>query len=127
WIFKLGGARGGGDCWTIVWHQIPEDRRLERSRLARRLRFLGFGSVQDSVWVSPHDHSSEVAELLEDLGVAGFGTVFVASARDGPGWPTLVRRGWDLSGLGERYEAFGTEFSRFLDSDASLADREAFE
>ena len=44
-IFTLGAVRAGRDCWTIVWHQIPEDRRLERSRLARRLRFLGFGSV----------------------------------------------------------------------------------
>jgi phenylacetic acid degradation operon negative regulatory protein len=53
--------------------------------------------------------------------------VFVASARDGPGWPALVARGWDLGGLGARYESFGSEFSRFLDSDASLADRAAFE
>jgi len=126
-IFTLGRLPADVGPWTVLWHQIPEGGRLERSRLARRLRFLGFGSVQDSVWVAPHDHSSEVAELLDDLEVAGFATVFVASAREGPGWPALVARGWDLSGLGERYEAFGSEFSRYLDSDASLADREAFE
>jgi len=126
-IFTLGRLPAGVGPWTVLWHQIPEDRRLERSRLGRRLRFLGFGSIQDSVWVAPHDHSAEVVELLGELGVADHGTVFVASAREGPGWPALVARGWDLSGLGERYEAFGTEFSRFLDSDASLADREAFE
>ena len=63
-IFSLGDPRDGGGTWTLLWHQIPEDRRLERSRLARRLRFLGFGSVQDSVWVSPHDHFAEVVELL---------------------------------------------------------------
>src|SRR5437660_8937413 len=42
-IFSLGDPPSAGDCWTVVWHQITEDRRLERSRLARRLRFLGFG------------------------------------------------------------------------------------
>ena len=42
--------------------------------------------------------------------------------------PALVARGWDLSGLGESYEAFCAEFSRYLTApDASLADREAFQ
>ena len=126
-IFMLGRLPADPGPWTVLWHQIPENRRLERSRLGRRLRFLGFGSVQDSVWVSPHDLSAEVAELLGELGVAGFATVFVASAREGPGWPALVARGWDLSGLGESYEAFGAEFSRYLGADVSLADREAFQ
>ena len=113
-IFSLGRLPADAGPWTVLWHQIPEDRRLERTRLGRRLRFLGFGSVQDSVWVAPHDHSSEVAELLGELGVAEFATVFVASVREGPGWPALVERAWDLSGLEERYEAFCSEFSRYL-------------
>jgi len=126
-IFTLGRLPADVGPWTVLWHQIPEDRRLERSRLGRRLHFLGFGSIQDSVWVAPHDHSFEVAELLDDLEVAGFATVFVATVREGPGWPALVARGWDLSGLGERYQAFVSEFSRYLSPDSSLADREAFE
>jgi phenylacetic acid degradation operon negative regulatory protein len=123
-IFTLGRLPADLGPWTVLWHQIPEDRRLERSRLARRLRFLGFGSVQDSVWVSPHDTSTEVVQLLGELGVAEHATVFVASARDGPGWPALVRRAWDLNGLEERYEAFCSEFSRH--APASLGDRDAF-
>jgi phenylacetic acid degradation operon negative regulatory protein len=108
----------------VLWHQIPEDRRLERTRLGRRLRFLGFGSVQDSVWVAPHDHSSEVADLLGELGVAEWGTVFVSNVHPGPGLPALVSRGWDLSGLEEGYEAFCSEFSRY--ESTSLGDQEAF-
>ena len=55
-IFTLGRLPAGSGPWTLLWHQIPEERRLERSRLARRLRFLGFGPVQDSVWIAPQDH-----------------------------------------------------------------------
>ncbi len=78
-IFSLGELGASDpDGWTVLWHQISEQRRLERARLARRLRFLGFGSVQDSVWVSPHDHSAEVGALLEELGVSGSAVVFVA-------------------------------------------------
>jgi phenylacetic acid degradation operon negative regulatory protein len=125
-IFGLGEPRAAGDGWTVLWHQIPEDRRLERSRLARRLRFLGFGSVQDSVWVSPHDHSDEVVQLLGELEVAPYATVFVAQVGSMEGLPALVRRAWDLSGLLERYESFDAEFSAFRRRGVRLSDAEAF-
>jgi phenylacetic acid degradation operon negative regulatory protein len=126
-IFTLGRLPTDAGPWTLLWHQIPEDRRLERTRLGRRLRFLGFGSVQDSVWVSPHDHSGEVLDLLGDLGVADSAAAFVASMRPGPGLPAMVARAWDLSGLEERYDAFCSGFQGYVGSQGpSLGDREAF-
>jgi phenylacetic acid degradation operon negative regulatory protein len=125
-IFTLGEPRAVREGWTVVWHQIPEDRRLERSRLARRLRFLGFGSVQDSVWVSPHDHSDEVSKLLSELNVATFATLFVAQPTALEGLPALVGRAWDLSGLFERYETFDADFSQFRRRGVRLSDAEAF-
>jgi phenylacetic acid degradation operon negative regulatory protein len=127
-IFSLGHVHEAEGDWTVLWHQIPEDRRLERSRLARRLRFLGFGSVQDSLWVSPHDHSGEVAQLLEELSVAGHATVFTAHPDAVLGLPALVSRAWDLSGLVDRYEAFSDEFSALCRPRAftALDDRESF-
>jgi phenylacetic acid degradation operon negative regulatory protein len=128
-IFTLGRLPANIGPWTVLWHQIPEDRRLERARLGRRLRFLGFGSVQDSVWVSPHDHRDEVAELLAELGVAEHALVFVSllGSGAGGGLPALVARAWDLSELEGRYEAFCSGFDRYLEPDApALSDREAF-
>ena len=128
-IFTLGRLPANIGPWTVLWHQIPEDRRLERGRLGRRLRFLGFGSVQDSVWVSPHDHRDEVAELLRELGVDEHAIVFVSllGSGSGGGLPALVARAWNLSGLEERYDAFCSGFDRYLASDAPLlSDREAF-
>jgi phenylacetic acid degradation operon negative regulatory protein len=129
-IFLLGNPRDDGGTWTVLWHQIPEDRRLERSRLARRLRFLGFGSVQDSVWVSPHDHAEEVNELLAELEVLQFAAVFGARTDLGSslGLATLVGRAWDLTGLAERYEGFVAEFSPYGSAAARsrLLDSQAF-
>ena len=127
-IFSLGSPPPAGDCWTVLWHQIPEDRRLERSRLARRLRFLGFGSVQDSVWVSPHDHAGEVERLLDELDVGGFATLFRASVGSPSGLSALVSRAWDLSGLVERYEGFVASFKPYRSARgrSALTDREAF-
>lgn len=127
-IFSLGDPSDDEGTWTVLWHQIPEERRLELSRLARRLRFLGFGSVQGSVWVSPHDHSAEVVGLLSELRVSQYATVFTAHPDAVVGLPALVSRAWDLSGLVDRYEAFVGEFAplsarRAL---AGLSDRDAF-
>jgi phenylacetic acid degradation operon negative regulatory protein len=112
-IFSLGSPPSPSDAWTIVWHQIPESHRLERARLARRLRFLGFGSVQDSVWISPHNHAADVEKLVVDLDVATVTAVFLASVGSMHGLPALVARGWDLTGLVERYEAFVAEFGPY--------------
>jgi phenylacetic acid degradation operon negative regulatory protein len=126
-IFALGELGvTDSDGWTVLWHQIPEQRRLERARLARRLRFLGFGSMQDSVWVSPHDHCAEVGALLSELGVSGSAVVFVARLGFAEGLGAMVSRAWDLSGLAARYEAFDAEFSPYRRRGVRLDDREAF-
>jgi phenylacetic acid degradation operon negative regulatory protein len=127
-IFSLGDPRDGGGTWTLLWHQIPEDRRLERSRLARRLRFLGFGSVQDSVWVSPHDHFAEVVELLEELGVEEYATLFRAPVEAAAGLGSFASRAWNLAGLADRYDVFCAEFGAYLRGKRvrRLEDREAF-
>jgi phenylacetic acid degradation operon negative regulatory protein len=125
-IFSLGHPRDDATAWTFLWHQIPEDRRLERSRLGRRLRFLGFGSLQDSVWVSPHDHSAEVVELLDELGVSGYASVLLSPAESARGLQVIAERAWDLSGLAERYAAFEAEFGGYLSPLGELTDRQAF-
>jgi phenylacetic acid degradation operon negative regulatory protein len=127
-IFSLGDPRDDEGTWTVLWHQIPEDRRLELTRLARRLRFLGFGSVQGSVWVSPHDHSAEVVRLLAELRVADHATLFTAHPDAVVGLPALVSRAWDLSGLVERYEAFVADFEPLCHrrAIATMSDADAF-
>jgi phenylacetic acid degradation operon negative regulatory protein len=122
-IFTLGHPRPPGDGWTLLWHQIPDRRRLEHSRLARRLRFLGFGSVQPGFWISPHDHREEVGRLLAELGVSEFATMFLGAPH--AGIDALVARAWDLSGLASRYDAFCTEFSRYLCPDGRRGPRPA--
>jgi phenylacetic acid degradation operon negative regulatory protein len=127
-IFTLGHPREDDGSWTVLWYQIPPHRRLERSRLSRRLRFLGFGSIQDSVWVSPHDRSEEVIELLAELEVSEFATLFTAGSAGVAGLPALVARAWDLGGLVDRYEAFAAEFRPLQRgrARAALSEREAF-
>jgi phenylacetic acid degradation operon negative regulatory protein len=124
-IFSLGREPHRAELWTALWHAIPEERRLERARLARRLRFLGFGSVQDGMWISPHDRESEVVALIDSLGVGGYAGVMVGRPAVALDFRALASRAWDLDALDERYRAFIEEFSS-APAPAGVDEHEAF-
>ncbi|HWB57659.1 MAG TPA: PaaX family transcriptional regulator C-terminal domain-containing protein [Gaiellaceae bacterium] len=125
-IFSLGrDARPAGE-WTILSHAVPDERRLERGRLARRLRFLGFGSLQDGVWISPHDRAEEVTALLEELDLVGHAAVVLGRPAGPADLEALVARAWDVDGLAERYRAFELAFRRHAGRGNGLVDGEAF-
>ncbi|MFL5818744.1 MAG: PaaX family transcriptional regulator C-terminal domain-containing protein [Conexibacter sp.] len=127
-IFSLGKAPATGEQWTILWHAIPEELRLERGRLARRLRFLGFGTLQDGTWISPHDREREVVEVVDDLGVAQYVGVLVGRPALSLDFGKFVSRVWPMDELSERYRTYVQTFGRYAKGrrGGSLDDREAF-
>jgi phenylacetic acid degradation operon negative regulatory protein len=123
-IFTLGGETWDGR-WTVLWHWIPEQRRMERTRLGRRLRFLGFGQVQDGTWISPHAREAEVADVLADLGVERDAAVLVGEPGAGEGMRALLERVWDLDELDARHGAFLRAFGAY-EGRRDLGERDAF-
>jgi phenylacetic acid degradation operon negative regulatory protein len=109
-IFTLGESPRAETTWTVLWHSIPEGRRLARTRLVRRLRFLGFGPVQDGTWLAPHDREAEVAKLLDELDVAEHAGVMLGRPATAVDFGTFVARVWDLAGLASRYRLFVERF-----------------
>src|SRR3954468_7480959 len=55
-------AEQWGGTWVIVVFSVPERRRDVRHALRTRLRWLGFASLYDGVWVSPRPVAAESAE-----------------------------------------------------------------
>jgi phenylacetic acid degradation operon negative regulatory protein len=127
-IFSLGRGPHSADQWTVLWHAIPENERLQHARLTRRLRFLGFGSVQDGTWISPHDREADVAALILSLGLSEYIGVLLGRPASSFNFLRFARRAWDLDHLDARYEAFAQEFSRYRSerSRQRLSDRDAF-
>lgn len=127
-IFSLGRGSRRADLWTVLWHAVPEERRVERTRLGRRLRFLGFGSLQDGTWISPHHRADEVVRVLDDLGVGEHAGLLLARSVPYPDFRTFAARAWDLDSLAERYRAFAEEFGPYTGKGATAAldDRRAF-
>lgn len=109
-IFNLGRAPRAETTWTVLWHAIPEQRRLARTRLVRRLRFLGFGPVQDGTWLAPHDREREVATLLAEHEVTEYAGVLLGRPATSVDFALFVTRVWDLVELAARYESFVERF-----------------
>ena len=118
--------------WLVVAYSLTERRRWQRERLRSRLSFLGFGSLGNGIWVSPHDLRTGVREILASNGVARDVTV-VYGVLD---WPidavALVARAWNLDALAERYAEFAARHDAAFGQDRErirrrqLDDREAF-
>lgn len=128
-IFRLGWAVERWDGrWTMLWHAIPETRRVERARLGRRLRFLGFGSVQDGTWISPHNRERDVVELLREIGVEEHAGVLIGRPAKDIHLHAMIERAWDLEELANRYEMFVETFDEYRSpaKQKKLSDREAF-
>lgn len=109
-IFTLGRAVPDTPQWTVLWHSIPDEQKVARTRLVRRLRFLGFGPVQDGAWIAPHDREHEVTALLAEHDVREHAGLLLGNPAASLDFSSFVGRVWDLDDLACRYRAFVEEF-----------------
>lgn len=112
-IFTLGRSAHRATTWTVLWHAIPDERRTDRMRLVRRLRFLGFGSMQDGTWIAPHDREREVGALVAELDIGDHVGVLLGQPSKEVDFATFVTRVWNLRELAERYRRFVEDFGPY--------------
>jgi phenylacetic acid degradation operon negative regulatory protein len=127
-IFGLGVDDEWSGMWTVLWQSVPDELGLQRRRLAGRLRFLGFGPVQNGTWVSPHDRTRELASLIDDLAIGQHVGVIVGRPATDDALQTLIAQAWDLDALAGGYERYLEQLRPFRSarSRARLSDRDAF-
>lgn len=66
--------------WVIVVFDIEEKSRIVRDRLRIKLQQLGFGMLQESVWISPLAIGADFREFIESVGLEEH--VFVMEVSD---------------------------------------------
>ena len=102
--------------WYLVAYSIPEQRRHLRDRLRIRLAWLGFGSLGNGLWISPHDVGDRVSEVARDMGVTELLECFRARHLGDGDHDGLVQRCWDLPALANRYRGFLDQWRPRLES-----------
>lgn len=121
-------ALGGRDpvaCWSRSWDgrwrlalfDVPETQRTLRMRLWRKLRALGFGHLQRSVWLSP-DFTDQLKDALRgsspDVGIF---TLMEARPCGGESDNDLVLGAWDFDRINRNY----LQYLEVLQSEPSRA------
>ncbi len=96
-IYRTGGQRWDGRWHVLVMSKVAD--RSARQRLRATLRFLGYAALDETSWIAPHG-SPEVDALLEAEGARA---ERYSAQHDGDS-VGLVRRLWDLEGLGRSYD-----------------------
>ncbi len=89
--------------WRVISYDIPEKFKGSRHALQRKLRELGFGMLQKSIYISPHDIAEDLQEYIEGNKLEDFAAVTVAKRIFGKSDQMLAWEVWNLEKLEEKY------------------------
>jgi len=104
-IFERKNSHWDGS-WNIVTYSIPEQRRQARDRLRLELNWMGYGTLSEATWISPYDLTKEVEDLADRLEVRDHIQIFQAKNQGLTDSKEIVRLGWDLSRIHNKYANF---------------------
>ena len=95
--------------WSTVAYFIPEEKREARDRLRQELRWMGYGPLSVATWISPHDLSKEVEEIVEKLQIKEYVQIFQAKHQGLTDDKSIIARCWDLDRIHKKYAGFIAE------------------
>jgi phenylacetic acid degradation operon negative regulatory protein len=118
--FSYGAPVPWNGRWLLATLTVPEEHRDLRHQFRTQLAWLGFGSLGNGVWISPHTRNSEAAlRLLNNGDRPSQALLFVTETplnRD-PG--ELARTAWDLDSLRGRHQGFYRTYAHMNPSSPS--------
>lgn len=94
--------------WRIVIFDIPEKKRDYRERLRNDLIALGFGKLQESIYITPLDILVDLKEMLKSKGYGQWVMVFEAEQK-------LTDQAYRMACLVWPIEQLNMEYKEILD------------
>lgn len=112
--------------WDGIWRQvifdIEEKHKKDREFIRRKIKSLGFGMLQESVWISPFGIEREVEEFFENNKVSGEIIVLISSIYSGDE-KELAERAFKLETLNESYEQLVYEWEEIEKDEKEVESR----
>lgn len=91
--------------WRVVIFDIEEKKKKARNSLRLKLISLGFGKLQESVYITPLDVLVDLKEFLKEQKLLGEVLVFEAKELLGFSSKSIANYVWKLERLNRGYEA----------------------
>ena len=89
--------------WTLLIFDIEEKTRVVRDSLRNKLRNIGFGMLQESVWITPLPVGEDVWEFIESIGLKHHVFVMEVLALKLSNPKELASKIWHLDKFEEEY------------------------
>ena len=102
-MFSLQNRKWDGK-WRIVMFDIEEVNRQVRERLRLKLKELGFGMLQESVFISPHDLLEDFGEFSEASGIKDYLCLLETRKLTVGNEREFYNKIWNLGDLNEKYK-----------------------
>lgn len=97
--------------WYVVIFDIPESLKYKRDIFRQKLKQLGFGQLQQSVWISPFNYIHNVAEIIQQLDLEFYAILSITDKLGLEESQQLAERIWKLDEINQSYEKFISEYS----------------
>ena len=109
--------------WRVVFYDISEKEKGLRDALRGKLGEMGFGMIQRSVWITPHDFIKDMEEFIEANKLEE--EVFILEGRNllAGDSRVLANKVWKLDKLNKEYEKLGEEIEKLKRMYVILRDR----
>lgn len=89
--------------WVIVVFDIEEKTKVIRNRFRSKLKSLGFGMLQKSIWMNPLDIGEDMQEVIYSIGLSKNAYVMKVSGFIFGDPKELVKKIWHLEKLEEEH------------------------
>ena len=89
--------------WVIVVFDIAEKSKSIRNNFRNKLKSLGFGMLQKSIWISPLPIKEDMREFIDSIGLSEYVFVMEVSGFILGNPKELARRVWNLDSLEKEF------------------------
>jgi len=112
--FGRGFAAPWDGIWLVVIFSVPEEQREARYQLRTKLRWLGFGALDDGVWVSPRQGIDDVVAAFTECGIKQVTLLRALPVELGGLTLRHPLSAWNLDEMAQAYEQFTGAFGPLL-------------
>lgn len=109
-ILKFNSKKWDG-IWRLISFDVPQKNNRLRNKLREKLKQLGFGMLQESLWLTPHDIAGNLEEALGQENLRDYCVIWEAKTLFGENEKELAKRVWKLEDLHGKYLDFVEKWS----------------
>jgi phenylacetic acid degradation operon negative regulatory protein len=101
--------------WYLTNFDIPEKMKRKRDILRENLKILGFGKLQNSIWISPYNFLGDVERIIKQYNLTPYVILSISDKVGQEESKILAEKVWRISEVQKEYQEFISEFQEKKD------------